>query len=206
MPEFEFREHDHTYWLDGERLPGVSNIISPLVDYSMVPKDTLEYKAELGTEFHRAIHLYLNNELDLASLDEALVKPMEGFKKWLTGKPEEEELIYTNCELGIMEKPVYHESLKYAGTPDLVTSNCIYDWKLRPYNPISDPLQMAGYEHLVGGRERQKWVISFDLFGNFRQHLTNKRQAWPIFRRLLERWIWEQDFKKLLNAWKENCK
>lgn len=202
MPKFTYKDEDHTYWLGDERLPSVTEIISPLVDYSKIPKGVLAHKCELGTQFHAAIKLYLNGELDEDSIDDRLIKPMEGFRKWVSKAIAPDECM-------AMETPTYHPTLKYAGTPDLsidLLQKALYDWKLRPFNKIADPLQMAGYGGFGGNFNKDKWVISFDLEGNYKQHNAESKQAWPMFRKMLDRWKSEQEFKTLLEKWRENCK
>src|SRR3990167_1854836 len=137
MKEFVFKPESHSYWLGDKQLPSVTQIISPLVDYSKCPQGKLERKRDLGIAFHEAIRLYLNHDLDEESLDEQLVIPMRQFVEWWT---EDEFKGLPSPVLIAVEKPFYHEKLKYAGTPDLVTEDCIYDFKLRKYNPVVYPL------------------------------------------------------------------
>lgn len=193
---FRFDKENHEYWLGDLRLPSVTEIISPLAEYHKIPKSLLEYKQDLGGKFHDAIELYLYDNLDEGSLDEALIKPMQGFKKWWRG-----------TILGLtydVEIPVYNKRLKYAGTPDLVCIGNIYDWKLRLFNEILDPLQLAAYNGLINKTDIpcKQWVISFDKEGNYKEHNAYRKNAWGMFRKLLEHYWQEQKFQEIMKGWK----
>ena len=202
MKEFTFKSEDHTYWLGDKQLPSVTQIISPLVDYSKAHPGKLAHKKDLGTAFHEAIKLYLNQDLDEESLDEQLVIPMRQLKEWW--EDDEFKGLLSPTIIAI-EQPFYNEKLKYAGTPDLVTEDCIYDFKLRKYNPIADPLQLAGYAGLISDfPPKRKVVVEFSLDAGYRVHNADKKQAWPLFRKLLD-WCWKkQEFENLLNQWRKS--
>ncbi len=197
--KFRFDPERHEYWLDGECLPSVSEIINPLNDFSNIPKGVLEHKGNLGTAFHDTIALYLKDDIDESTIDERLIKPFDAFKAW--SMPQLDHL-----KTGIIEMPTYSKELSFAGTPDLVLPDIIYDWKLRKYNSIKDPLQLSGYSRLVGGKKRNLTTICFDLEGNFRIHNSYNTQAWPMFVAMLTRWKDEQSFNKLCEQWKESVK
>lgn len=202
MDNFKFIEETHEYFLNDIRIPSVSNIISPLVDYSHIDKDMLANKAALGTEFHRVIGLHFIKELDVESIDDRLILPYRAFCEWEEGR-----------DLGIsqaVEVKKYHKRLLFAGTPDLVTDTDLYDFKLRIYNKITDPLQLAGYALLVDRlgasqpKSRNRWVVSFDLKGNYKVHSVDHIQADGMFRKMLEHYNSEQEFNNLLNKWRKN--
>ena len=150
----------------------------------------------MGSKFHDAIDLFLNDNLDEDSLDEALVKPIRGFIAWWKE--------YTSCFTvnyqNRVEQPLYDEKLKYAGTPDMVGLETVYDWKLRPFNKILDPLQMAAYSGLTNCSLQR--VVSFDKNGNYKEYNAYRKNAWGMFRKLLEHYWEEQKFQKLLKGWK----
>lgn len=200
---FRFDKETHEYWLDDLRLPSVTEIISPLAEYYKIPKSLLEYKQDLGGKFHDAINLYLYDNLDEESLDKALVNPIRGFKEWWAQR----NVNSLPKERLIIEIPKYHSSLRYAGTPDLIITETyqVYDWKLRPFSDILDPLQLSAYHGLtrVGGATKDKqWVVSFDKEGNYKEHNAYRKNAWGVFRKLLEHYWQEQKFQKIMKGWK----
>jgi len=190
---FVFKDDTHQYFLNGKELPSVSAVIEPLTDFSNIPKATLDHKASLGTEFHHSIALYLKDDIDESTIDERLVKPFEAFKKWA---------VHLRNIVAI-EEPSYHKTLGYAGTPDLVVETAIYDFKLRPYQPITDILQLEAYRHMVSNwKASLGWTVCFDLEGNIRTYRSEHPNAWGVFRKLLERWYREQEIENLLQKWR----
>lgn len=208
MAEFTFRSEDHSYWLGDKKLPSVTQIISPLVDYSKVPPAKLGRKRDLGTAFHEAIRLFLNNDLDNESLDDDLIIPMRQFREWWL----EDADVERNPIMLAIEKPFCNEKLKYAGTPDLVTETTIYDFKLRKYNPIADPLQLAGYAGLVSGLPPKGLiVVEFSLDAGYLVHNAEKKQAYSVFREMLKhyhvrrkRQKEDEDFETFLDGWRKS--
>ena len=208
MKEFTFKSEAHTYWLGDRQLPSVTQIISPLVDYSKAHPGKLERKRNLGTAFHECIRLFLNNDLDEDSIDEELIIPMRQFREWWE---DDEFKGLPSPSIIAIEKPFYNEKLKYAGTPDLVTEDCIYDFKLRKYNPIADPLQLAGYAGLISDfPPKRKVVVEFSLDSGYLPHDADKKQANSMFREMLKHYHRQQkrreedqEFETLLEKWRK---
>lgn len=212
MPELKFNALTHEYWLIEEGkpdllLPNVTKIIDPLSEYHKIPKPVLENKRILGTQFHYAIKLYSNNDLDEESFQRdfpELIKPLEGFKDWW--KKSFSNSPIPSCGMSVVEEPAYHKKLLYAGTSDMVLIEDIYEFKLRKYNPILDPLQLAAYKGLYSDfPDKKPWVVSFDMEGNYEQIDASNKQAWGIFRKLLEHYWSEIKFQKLLEGYKNAC-
>ena len=100
---------DHSYKVDGESLPSVTGILERT---GFIDKDWFTaYSATRGTYTHRACYLYEAGTLDEAELDPALVGYLNAYKRFL------QETHWTS---EVMEKPDYHQVLRYAGTPDRV--------------------------------------------------------------------------------------
>ncbi len=198
MNDLIFREEDHTYWWKGVQMPCVSDIVQPLsIDYSKIPANTLNHKRDLGKAFHSAIALYFKDDLDEESIDERLTKPMEAFKRFWEDR-------YDIDARYDIEKSMYNEKLKYCGTPDLINENIIYDWKLRNYDPVGDPLRMVAYEHLVSDfPPKKKIVVSFDLEGNCKPKEVDNKQAWSVFRKCIENYYEKKKFDELITKWRE---
>ena len=181
---FIFRESDHTYWYGEERLPSVTEIMKPLYDFSKVDPEILSTAADFGTAVHKAIKLWIDGRLDMDTLDPSLIKPLEGFMRWY-------EKGMCGAGLGTLEyceESLGHYRLKYSGTPDLVFEYGIVDIKTRPYNAITDPVQLAGYAGLVAGTCLKRYVLFIDLDGNVKLTNAYKKQAGVVFRKLLDKW------------------
>lgn len=203
--EFIYDEETRIHTLDGKVIPSVSNIVGTLsMDYSKAHPGKLAHKKDLGIAFHECIRLFLSNDLEEDSIDEDLIKPFAQFREfWL-----EDEFKGLPLPASIaIEHPFCNEKLKYCGKPDLVTEDCIYDWKLRKYDPIADPLRMVGYDGLVnniGFPQKRKVVVEFSLEGGYRVHDADKKQAWPMFRKMLEFYWKNQEFETLLDQWRKS--
>ncbi len=198
QPMFRFDEVKHEYWYGIKRLPSVTQIINPLCNFSAIPKRVLEHKADLGTAFHESIALYLRDDIDESTIDERIVKPFGAFKEWWGNCKKDHDIMY-------IEKSMYHPALKFAGTPDLVTVDNVIDFKLRPYNRLTDPLQLEAYSHMVSRKKLKLWTVCFDLNGGMRIHQSHHPHAWGIFRRLLEKYYYDLEFNDLIGKWKSTC-
>lgn len=193
---FRFDAETHTYMLGDERLPSVSEIISPLSDYSSVPPERLKNGAEYGQAVHKTIELWLKNDLDEEMLDEGLRRPLDAFVKWYelfskqNGKPVD------------VEVPKYHEKLRYAGTPDIVFDEYIVDVKTRKFNRVTDTVQLIAYANLYPSFPHKKLIV-LELSGDTLV-LTNaeNRSAWGIFRKLLDNYRSNQEIRTLIKNWK----
>lgn len=195
MSDFIYNEESRIHTLSGKVIPSVSQIIEPLTDFSGIPPKVLARKRELGKEFHEAIHAHLEDDLLFDSLDPDLVKPMEAF----VGFWKDMKVPFSNMQI---EEPLVHRRLKYCGKPDLVTATAIYDWKLSLYNPMTVPLQLEGYKHMLPAGKRDRWAVCVDLDGKIKMHKAQHPKAWGVFRRLLERYYSEKEFNELMEAWK----
>lgn len=109
MSALQFDEGLHEYRLDGRRLPSVTQLLAPLVDYSMVPKAALERAQQLGTAVHRMTELHDNDDLDEESLSDELRPYLEGWKKFRA-----------ECQFEpvTIEHRMSHPTLRFAGTSD----------------------------------------------------------------------------------------
>lgn len=91
-----------------------------------------------GTACHKAIDLYLKDELDESSIDESYRGHFEGFLKFYSENP-----------LGMSESEVHLENDDYQGTIDLVSEFGIYDWKCSKSHDKVAEIQGAGYKKLA---------------------------------------------------------
>lgn len=210
MSEFFYDENHKNHTLNGKKIGSVSDIVEPAsFDYSKIPPKKVARKRDLGTAFHECIRLFLDDDLDEDSIDEGLKLPMQQFKEWW----ERDEFKGLPSPVIIaIEEPFCNEKLKYCGKPDLVTEDTIYDWKLRKYDPICDPLRMAGYAGLVAVfPQKRKIVVEFSLESGYRVHDADKKQADLVFREMLKNYLMKQkrqkedkEFETLLENWRKS--
>jgi hypothetical protein len=192
--ELLFVEETHEYFLEGERLPSVSEILAPLKDFSMIPPDVLEAKRQFGTAIHKMVELYLDYDLDEDSLTADMRGCLDGFKAW-----ERDEGIVADLrrQTSSIEKRQHHSKLKYAGTPDIDNPEEIIDIKSRLFDPISDPLQLSAYKNF-GDPKRAGYILSLFPDGTFKFVKVPERQSWSIFRKMLKHYRDKQEFARLI--------
>ncbi len=195
MSELRFDADTHTYYLGNEKLPSVTQILKPLYDFSAVPVDVLERACRFGTAVHQTIEYYLADDLDEDSLDEPLHNCLLAFKAFQSDHYDIFE------ETPVVEKPGYHPKLKYAGTPDLVFPSRAIDLKSRKVNMLTDAIQVAGYDHMTGKGNRERYVLELyqdTSYNLVRLNPTKKSGdlAWSRFRLLLDHYRNKQEIER----------
>lgn len=104
MVELLFKEKDHSYWVEDNRIPGLSEILQK-VGLVKSFKGVDPFYADRGIAVHRANELWLKGDLDETSLD-ATCKPFfEAFKGHITA---------TGFTPHLIEIPFYSEKEGYA--------------------------------------------------------------------------------------------
>lgn len=135
-----FDAEKHQYSKGIKVIPGVNEILQKsgiAKDYSKVDP----FYRDRGIAGHLAIRYYLQGQLDLQSLDPILAPHFEAFLSFWQ-KHDKEQILS-------LEKPYCNTYATFAGTPDLVTEEAIYDWKLtNSHDKVAD-LQGQGYKTLV---------------------------------------------------------
>lgn len=140
---FNFDEKEHAYTLNGRRFPSVTEIVNDVFGISHSASDFYMHK---GSMLHKAISLYLQGVLDETTVDERIKGKLEGAKKAIK-----------EFQLNplVIETPMYHKILMYAGTPDLLTSDfIIVDWKSS--HSENSEIQQGGYFDLL---EHNKYKV-----------------------------------------------
>lgn len=179
MP-LEFDPQTHTYTLDGRRLPSVTEVLAPLIDYSRVPPDVLERARVFGQHVHEACDLFNRDELEWSSLDPALVPYVEAWKRFIDE---------SGAVAIASESRVYHKALGYAGTPDVVLawrkSLVIPDIKSTAVVPPTVGPQTSAYakayQSMHGGREPARYCIQLRADGTYSSFIRNDPADWSIF-------------------------
>jgi PD-(D/E)XK nuclease superfamily len=216
----------HRYVIGEQQVPSVTTILA-----STRPIETVEalsqwservgvetaerirtQSADRGTLLHQLAEQFLLGE----SVDQALINKVRPW--WLSIEP----VLQRISEIQLMETPVYHALLSYAGTPDLVanfslgTTNqrlTLVDWKSTDKEKRIDwlgdyPIQLAAYcgalRQTHGFRIEQALIIlahpqgAAQVFCFDRQQLSTHWQAW--LQRLQQFWQMHEDHPLAVNA------
>ena len=196
----EFIETTHTYLLDKEVVPSVTQLLKPLQDLSGIPPHVLAKACEFGINVHKAVHLYLLDELDMDALYPALIPPLDAFRRW----QDKEGVEFFLNEWPRIEQPLAHTKLCYAGTPDL---DFLYgptiDIKTRPFNSLTDPIQLEAYGELSkfnGGANGDKFVLQLAPDGEYTFTPANDKRSKSRFRYLLDFYY----ATKTINSWRND--
>lgn len=104
-----FDDAAHKYTWQGQPVPSVTQVLSPLYDFSMVPADVLAAKSRLGTLIHLATELYDEGELDESSVAPEIRPYLDA---WVRFRDDTGFVPYR------VEARVYHPVHRYAGTLD----------------------------------------------------------------------------------------
>lgn len=78
---FVFQEASHVYYVDGREIPGVTRCLdhAGLVDFRFVREEILARRSALGTEVHKAVELWYQNDLDMKSVSKEATGYLESF-------------------------------------------------------------------------------------------------------------------------------
>lgn len=180
MTGLTFDAASHTYRFNGHEVPGVTSILAPLSDFSGVPRDVLDAASAFGTAVHLACELDDFGELDEAALDHALVPYLMAWRAFCRDH---------KTDWYEVEKTVFHESLRYAGTldrlgivdgglsvVDIKTSDQLY--------PSVGP-QLAAYAEASGNAHAQRIAVQLKGDGTYVFKHFNDPGDFPVFVSLL---------------------
>ncbi|WNO05978.1 hypothetical protein [Rhodoferax mekongensis] len=178
-----FDEEAHIYRLNGNIVPGVTSILKPLTDFSMVKTEVLESASKFGRAVHKACELDDLGELDEGSLDPALRPYLIAWRKFTADY---------QCEWEVVEQLVYHSALNYAGTPDrygkVKGRAAVVDIKSvsGTMSPAVGP-QLAAYKNAIPGVPPVCDRIGVQLKpdGTYVAKNYIDRNDWPVFCSLL---------------------
>lgn len=107
MLTFDADKHEYRY--NGTKVPGVTGILSPLIDLSFVNGDVLAAAQDFGTAVHLACELHDMGKLDIAALDLELAPYLDGWVQFCEDH---------HCAWEGIEERLYHPTMRYAGTLD----------------------------------------------------------------------------------------
>lgn len=161
-----FNSEAHEYFLDGVRIPGVSEILTGagLVDLSQIRPDVLESARKFGKAVHTACELWDKNDLNIDILSAPLIPYLEAWKKFIADY---------DVVLGVSEKIVYSAKWRFAGTLDRLgfanNKLTLIDIKSGSTIQPATALQTAGYkiayEEMTKLKIKQRWIVQLNEDG-----------------------------------------
>lgn len=187
-----FDEPSHTYRIDGQRVPSVTQVLAPLQDFGGVPPEVLARKAALGTDVHLACELDDAGELDDGATDPMV---MHYVRAWRAFRRD------TGADVVMCEQRLGHAGLRYAGTLDRVVrtrtdEHLLIDLKTSVCMTPVYGVQLAGYQMLlessglsVPGLQRKGLQLRPDE--TYRLITYNNTQDRPCFMGLLALANWK---------------
>lgn len=172
--DFEYDDEAHLYRLKGRVIPGVSTILTPIVDFGDAPREMIQRAAVRGKAVHRACELWDEGDLDEDALDPVLVPYLAGWKKFRRDY---------ECEWTASEIPDYHKTLHYGGTPDRKGRHkgkrIVVDLKATYKLNDSVGPQLSGYDLLddVDGPADELWSVRVTKTGGYERHVHPAEHA-----------------------------
>lgn len=190
-----FNAERHEYRVDGVVLPSVTQVLRSCYDFSMVAPDVLEHKRQIGTAVHVAIKLDIDNDL----VEESVAPELRGYlAAWREFRA---DTGLTAAEFGECEKPMYHPTYGYAGTPD-VTAHLNGRWSVIDAKCVDAlhpawALQLAGYQELVNANTKKgeykierRYSLRLMVDGKYRLDEWQDRNDWNVFLAMLAARRW----------------
>jgi hypothetical protein len=176
-----FDRESHTYRLDGQPVPGVTSVLRLLDDFEGVPAHLLEAARKFGSHVHEACALMVRGQLDWARLDLDLFPYVDAARRFI----EESGIVVLASEL-----QVAHETLRYAGTLDLIGRwrgvATLIDFKSGQF-PRSVGPQTAAYANAYhsqsGIRVPRRYCVQLNpaLPNGYKCHALTNSADWSIF-------------------------
>lgn len=186
-----FDRPTHTYQWNGETVPSVTQILGQLTDLSMIPRDVLERKRQIGTWVHEAIELDLAGDLDESSIGDDWSGYFKGWRKF---QAESGFVMLEN------EQKVYSPKYRYAGTLDLFgdlpkLGRSLIDTKCTAtIYPAVGP-QTAAYAEARGTQKAKRFALQLKPNGTYNLHPCADRGDFGVFAAALTLFNWRKQWK-----------
>lgn len=188
----EFNAERHEYRFAGVIVPGVTSLLQSLHSFADVPLEVLEPAQMRGHDVHAACHYFDEDELDEATVTDEVAPYLVAWKKFVR-----------DCEpnWSAIEKPFYHRTLRYAGTPDregeityqrkrLVGG--IFDLKTSEASHPCWGIQTAAYANGAGRPTAPRFTIQLNKRGTYRLLEWKDVDDFPAFVSLLTLRTWRE--------------
>lgn len=183
----DFDPVNHLYKLNGSAIPSVTQLMKPLSQkaYDGIDPAIMDAAAARGTAVHEAAEFYAL--YGVCECPEEYAGYMEAYKAWFS---EHKVLpIYT-------EQMLYHTSLLYAGTIDLIADIegkiTLVDYKTtRTIKDMLTRVQLEAYARMFethGEKIQQKAILQLKPDGTyeFRTYKMHDVEAWDVFTSLIK--------------------
>ena len=135
-----FDEQSHRYFLDGNFIPSVTQIIDsvfPFEGHGLAA----ERSADFGKAVHKAIELDIQGRLNWATVDDAILPYIKQWEKIYSHL----NILTVRCQVETM---LVSKKYKFAGRVDLIHEGLVIDIKTGQKKP-THLIQIAAYKHLV---------------------------------------------------------
>lgn len=203
--QFTFDPEAHAYALDGQLIPGVTEVLRQVVDLSMIRDDVLDRKRAIGSALHQAIELDAADELDPDSIDPAVAPYFAGWRRFQA--EHHAFIVHAN------ERPVFSQSFRYACTPDVwgvmsdSLSHAPFVLEIKSTATLHPAvgLQTAAQLRAIGewshedGRTRDRFIATASRFalqlnnrGGYKLTKLEARDDFSTFLALLTAWRWKR--------------
>ena len=192
--EISFDEERHEYRIDGYLVPSVTGILKPIVSLGG-SDDARDFKRQIGKALDTAITLHERQDLDLDSLDLAV---LPFFEAWLKFKEE------TGFRVLLNQPIVYSKKLRFAGTADMIgtrspdspTPDELIDTKCVFTMDPATAIQTAGYSiaalESLGIKIKKRSGVQLLRDGTYRLFPYSNPTDEGIFRSLLNIHAWKE--------------
>lgn len=189
-----FDEAKHEYTVDGRVIPGVTTILAPLMDFSMVDPALLEAGRQLGSAVHRATELYDQDDLDLETLPVEITPYLTAWQRFRV-----------ECDFvpDSIETRLHHPIMGFAGTSDRTGSirgkHAVVDIKkMLTLGPVIG-LQLAAYKELHnfhGHNITERYALGLRADGTYRLEPFTDSKDYAVFLSLLNVHNWRKKHGK----------
>lgn len=178
-----FDESAHRYYWNGKPVPGVTSVLTQLVDYSRIPPETLERARQEGAAIHKMVELYEKD--DLESIPDWLLPRMHAYRKF---KADSGFVVWKS------EAQVYHSSYKYAGTFDLsgklYGKNALVDIKRSFAAGAVIGCQLAAYAEADSMVIGARFALQLNDDGNYKLEEFKDKSDFQTFLAALHLYKW----------------
>lgn len=178
--QIDFDAATHTYTVDGQVWPSVTQVLAPLNDFSHVDPELLARAQDFGNAAHRTIELAVKEDLDESNLAQPLANVLSQFRLAIHARDW--------CAMSA-EIRVAHPLHRYAGTLDLrcidhSQNDLIVDIKTGAVPPtvgLQTAAYAAAWQPMLGIKKApQRWCLELTET-SYRFHRLKDPSDWSLF-------------------------
>lgn len=195
---FRFDEPTHTYTLGEQVLPSVTQILKIVGDdFSMIAPAVLEHARMRGVAVHKCVQLDINDDL----IEESVAPEIAGYLTAWRRFREEGQI--KSADFGEPERPLFHPTLRFAGTPDVPLFFggrwAVLDIKTAEQASPSWALQTAAYRELINVNTTKgehliedRYSLRLRADGTYKLDQYKDRGDWGVFLSALTLTNWKR--------------